>query len=172
MAGTMQAIHALDHNAAINFDFDDRTHFLQKLDQVDNFRFQGRVLDHCDSFCQGCRNEKILGSHHTGKRKLDRRAMQSTRCAQVIASILLYNLCSHQCQAVEVKIDGAYPYTVAAGHRNISLATTMQKRSDRYDCHTIQSAHLGRNDGTAYIWSTNGEGMINEFGLCTHIMAK
>src|SRR6266567_9300503 len=172
MAGTMQTIHALDHNAAINFDFDDRAHFLQKLDQIDNFRFQGRVLDHCDSFCQGCRNEKILGSHHTGKGKLDRRATQPTRCTQVIASILLYNLCPHQFQAVEVEIDGAYPYTVAAGHRNISLATTMQKRSDRYDCHTIQAAHFGRDDRITHIWSTNGECMINEFDQCTHVTAK
>ena len=48
VTGTMQTLHTLYHDTAVNLDLDNRAHLLQKLDQVNDLWLQGSILNDGD----------------------------------------------------------------------------------------------------------------------------
>src|SRR5947209_20255339 len=104
VAGGMQPLHTIDYDTPIDLDFDDRTHLLQELDQVDNFWLEGRVLDNGDTLCQRGGDKKILGRHDTGERQFDRPAVKTPGRAEMVAPISFHNFGCHLTQASDMDV--------------------------------------------------------------------
>src|SRR5579859_5609012 len=136
----MQMLYAVNDDTPIHLDLDDRAHFLQKLDQVDNLRFQGSILNGSDPFCQRCGNQKILGRHHAGERQLDGGSMKPCGSTEIVATVTFDDFRSHLQQTVDMKVERTQADAISSGHGYIGLSTTMKQRSYADDRHTIKTA--------------------------------
>src|SRR5690348_3904660 len=142
----VETIHTLDHDLAVHTLLDDGAHLLQELDEVEDLRLDGGVLDDGDAVREGGGDEQGFGRHDAGEGQLDGGAGE-TAGAQVIEAITLLDDRAHLLQAGEVVVDGAGADAVAARSGDDSAAGAMQDGAGGEDGEAVLAPQLQRDDG-------------------------
>ena len=169
--GAVQALDALDANAARAMALDARAHADQQLGQVGDFGFLGGVFQHRLAFGQRSGHEEVLGSgdgHHVGGDARAAQAAAAGRQARHHVAVLDLDLRAHGLQALDVLVHRPRADGAATRQRHPRAAKARQQRAQ----HQHRRAHgldqLVRRLGVEVIGSDEAHAAALAVGLRGH----
>ena len=146
--GAVQFLDAFHDNAAGAGAFNLRAHLVQKIREIDNFRFLSGAFDHGRPFCQRCRHHYVVGAEN-GRPKfaaqIDHRTGEFRRKHFDVAGFHP-NGRTERFESLQVQVDRAIADDAAARQRNRRFLAAAEQRTDDAN----RSAHppdniIGRN---------------------------
>ncbi|MCY1538693.1 hypothetical protein D9M68_742460 [compost metagenome] len=132
MFGAVQAIHAVDHDAAGAVALDARAHLDEQFGQVHHFGFAGGVFQHGPAFGQHRGHQQVLGAgdgDHVGAHGGALQALGARHHEAVFDA----DFGAQHGQAFDVLVHGALADGAAAGQTDAGFAEARQQRTQHQD---------------------------------------
>ena len=139
---TAQMLHAFDFNGIGTGTLDLRSHLVQKIGQVYNFRLLCGILDIGDTFCQDCRHHDVLRRTHTREVQIDGVTDQTLSACpgfHIAFRFIEDDFCPQSLQSFQVQINGTGTDGTAAGQRHpcSSLSGKQRPHDENGSTHLI-----------------------------------